>query len=104
MRPTVCDALVGAAERCRERCGDRAWLPGEVARLADLVAVVDEPFCRDVADRFERLPRLTYDDAIAHRYDLLKYETRLQYKEIIGAGIAIQPWLRPGQPRRCPSG
>ena len=93
--------LVAAAQRCRARhAPDTAWPPANVGRLGDLVATVDEAFCREVADRFERLPRLLYDSALARRYDDLKRETLLQYETILDAGIAVEPWLRPGQPYR----
>jgi hypothetical protein len=71
-----------------------------VAGLPYLVAVVDEAFCRDVADHFERLPRLTFDDGVARGYERLKHETRLQYEAVLAAGIAVEPWLGRGQPYR----
>jgi hypothetical protein len=61
---------------------------------------VDETFCREVADEFDCLPRLTYDEALAPRYWRLKRETRLQHQAIIDTGIKVEPWLGPGQPYR----
>jgi hypothetical protein len=69
-----------------------------IERLGRLVADVDETFCREVADHFEGLPRMTYDLALAQRYRRLKRETGLQYRAIVEAGITVEPWLGPGQP------
>jgi hypothetical protein len=91
-------SLVAAAQRCHER--GREAPAGHVARLARLVALPDDDFCRDVADRFERLPRLTWNAALERRYRRLKRETRSHYEAVLEAGIAVEPWLRPGQPYR----
>jgi len=89
--------LVDAAQRCADR---GAAKPVRVALLADLVALPDESICRDVADRFDRLPRMSYDHALAWRYDRLKRETRAQYHAVREAGIEVEPWLGQGQPYR----
>ncbi len=60
----------------------------------------DDNFCRDVADRFESLPRLTWNAALARRYRRLWRETRSHYQAVLDAGIDVDPWLRPGQPYR----
>lgn len=91
-------SLLAAAQRCHERHGRGP--AGEVARLARLVAVPDETFCRDVADRFDRLPRVAWSPALARRYRRLKEETRAQYEAVLDAGIDVEPWLEPGQPYR----
>ena len=90
--------LVAAAQGCINR--SREPLAGHVGRLARLVAVPDDDFCRDVADRFERLPRLTWNVALARRYGRLKQETRAHYEAVLDAGIDVEPWMRPGQPYR----
>lgn len=92
--------LVGAERWC-ERRGRRA-----ARRMADsrrLVAAPDEAACRDLADRFERRPRLAWDAAVARRYRQLERETRALYEVVLDAGIAVEPWLRPGQPYRSSS-
>lgn len=91
-------SLVVAAQRCCD-CHSRRPV-GQIAQLARLLVVPDEAFCCDVADRFERLPRITYDGALARRYQRLKRETRVQYESVLDAGIAVEPWLEPGQPYR----
>lgn len=90
-------SLLAAAQRCCDRHSRRSV--GHVARLGGLVAVPDEAFCRDVADRFERAPRVN-DRALARRYRRLKRETLAQYEAICDAGISVEPWLEPGQPYR----
>ena len=89
--------LVDAAQRCADGGGAK---PVRVVRLAGLEALPDEPFCRDVADRFDRMPPISYDRALARRYDRLKRETRVQYQAVLEAGIEVEPWLKPGQPYR----
>lgn len=93
--------LLTVAQRCRDR-DDRGagWPPVDVARLADLVVTVDEDFCREVADRYERAPRLAYDQVLARRYDRLKQESRQQYEDVLEAGIEVEPWLGSGPPYR----
>lgn len=93
--------LLAVAQRCRDRTErDAGWAPADVARLADLVVTVDAGFCREVADRYERAPRLAYDEALARRYDRVKQESRQQYEDVLDAGITVQPWLSPGPPYR----
>ena len=90
------ERLVSAAQRCSDRhARGRAR---DVERLGRLVADVDETFCGEVAERFDRLPRMGYDVALARRYRQLKRETRLQYEAIVDAGIRVEPWLGLGQP------
>src|SRR6266852_7781549 len=88
--PTMTADLVAVAQRCRDRCvHDAGWPPSDVASLAALEVVLDEGFCCDVADRFERASPLTYDDGVAFRYGRMKQENLRHYEEILDAGIAI---------------
>jgi hypothetical protein len=90
--------LVATAQRYCDRQGRRRVR--RIAELSRLVAVPDEAICRDVADRFERQPRVAYDEALARRYRRLKYEIHDLYDAVVDAGIAVEPWLQPGQPYR----
>ncbi|HEV2887543.1 MAG TPA: crotonobetainyl-CoA--carnitine CoA-transferase [Jatrophihabitans sp.] len=93
--------LIAAAQRCRDReVRGAGWPPVDVARLAELTVRVDERFCREVADRYERAPRLAYDGALEARYDQVKQECRRQYEDVLEAGITVEPWLSPGPPYR----
>jgi hypothetical protein len=98
---SVTAELLTVAQRCRDRdARASAWPPADLSRLADLAVALDEDFCRDVADRYERAPLLAYDHALARRYDQAKQESRRQYEDVLEAGIAVEPWLRPGPPYR----
>ena len=50
-----------------QRYADR-WLPGHVnlARLASLPVRVDEDFCREVADHFDRQPVFSWAVSYTH--------------------------------------
>lgn len=96
MRRSRSTCLFTAAQRCAEHRARN--LARDVERFGQLVADVDETFCREVADRFDGLPRMSYDVALAQRYRRLKRETRLHYEAIVEAGIRVEPWLGRGQP------
>jgi hypothetical protein len=62
--------------------------------------VLDEALCRELADRFDRLPRISWDRTLAGRYRRLKHETRAHYQAVLDAGIDVEPLLGAGQPYR----
>jgi hypothetical protein len=97
MRATGVEAsLLTGAQRWCERRGRRA--ARRVAALPRVAAVPDEAVCRELADRFERQPRLAWDPGVARRYRRLQRETRELYEVVLGAGVIVEPWLGPGQP------
>jgi hypothetical protein len=69
--------------------------------LDDVVARpvrMDEGFCREVADHFDRQPRTVWSADLARRYALLRAESRRQFDAIESTGIRVEPWLGAGQP------
>jgi hypothetical protein len=96
---TVTSELMAIAQRCRDRVDrGREWPLADLARLADLVVVIDDGFCRDVADRHEQAPLLAYDAALAEQYERTKQESRVLFEDILAAGFVVEPWLQPGEP------
>jgi hypothetical protein len=71
-----------------------------VELLADVVVDLDEDVCRDIADRYERAPHLAFESDVATSYDRTKREVRELFDDLVAAGFAVEPWLRPGQPYR----
>jgi hypothetical protein len=94
------DLLTVAQEYVDRRSAASRAPAASISRLADLVVALDEDYCRDVAEYFDRAPRLAYDARLARLYDRMKWENLLQYGVILDAGIEIEPWLGPGQPYR----
>jgi hypothetical protein len=93
--------LVRLAQDYVDRRSAASHLPAvTISGLADLVVLLDEAYCRDVAEYFDHALRLAYNARLARLYDRMQWENRLQYQAILDAGVEIEPWLGPGQPYR----
>lgn len=53
---------------------------------------LDEAFCRDMADLFDRAPLMVWNDDMARRYELFKQANLAQYRAIRAAGLDVRPW------------
>jgi hypothetical protein len=71
---------------------------GPLAGLVEGPMRVDEEFCREVADHFDRQPRFAWSADLSRRYALLRAENRRQFEAIEDAGVRVEPWLGDGQP------
>lgn len=71
-----------------------------IQELSRLSLTLDERFCREMADLFDRAPRLVWDEDTARRYGLFKRENLAQYRAIRAAGLDVRPWADEGQPYR----
>lgn len=71
-----------------------------VSSLADAELRWDEGYCRRVAEYFDHAPLLVHDERLARRYNRFQQENLEQYQAIRDTGIAVRPWLAPGQPYR----
>src|SRR5512144_670988 len=59
-----------------------------------------EAFCREVADHYERAPRLSWTPRVSEHYRRYVRENLAQYRALRAAGVVVLPWTRPGQPYR----
>jgi hypothetical protein len=93
--------LIGLAQAYLERRGARGVDgPDSIAATPRWSLDWDEVYCRRVADHFDRAPLFACDSALSRLYDRFKRENLQQYQVVLDAGIAVEPWLRPGQPYR----
>lgn len=74
--------------------------PASIRALGELPLNLDEHFCREVADLFERAPLLDWPDELAESYELLKQENLAQYAALRAAGLDVRPWPHRSQPYR----
>ena len=84
-------------DRNRPEAGQCRW---RVTDLARAVTPLDEDWCREVAEYFERAPRFAYDTPLRRRYDRFKRENLEQYRALTDAGVKVDPWLGTGPPYR----
>ncbi|MBW4722023.1 crotonobetainyl-CoA--carnitine CoA-transferase [Saccharothrix obliqua] len=73
---------------------------GSVDEVPGLELDLDERFCLEVADVYDRAPRLYWDDEIAGRYALFKQANLVQYQAIRAAGLDVRPWADRRNPYR----
>lgn len=59
-----------------------------------------DDFCREVADIFDRAPRLAMDEHLTKGYEALQRKSLEHYESIVDGGVRIEPWRGPGQPYR----
>ncbi|MFD9737214.1 crotonobetainyl-CoA--carnitine CoA-transferase [Umezawaea sp. NPDC059074] len=71
-----------------------------VEQLAAPKLTVDERFCRDMADLFDRAPMLDWTDDLVERYEMFKRENLKQYRVIRAEGLDVRPWNAPRGPYR----
>jgi len=71
-----------------------------IADLSRLRLTLDERFCRETADFFDRAPRLDWNDDLAQRYELFKRENLVQYRVIRESGLDVRPWAEDRPPYR----
>jgi hypothetical protein len=82
----------------------RQWFPQRPALAtfaAGLSVRLDSGYCREVAEYYDRAPKLAMDASLHQRYERLKQENTRQYRALLDAGLRVVPWLRPGRPYRC---
>lgn len=53
--------------------------------------MLDEQYCHDMADLFDRAPMLAWTDDLAERYELFKQENLKQYRVIRAEGLDVRP-------------
>jgi hypothetical protein len=76
----------------------RRWFPDRAPLLVQLSARLDQTYCRDVAEYYDRAPRFAPDARLKQLYDLLKQENLKQYRAVLDADIKVVPWTKKGQP------
>jgi len=79
------------------------WFPRRRALAgfsAGLSVRLDEAYCREVAEYYERAPRLAWDAGLRWRYGRLAVESARQYRAVVGAGLRVLPWAGPSRPYR----
>ena len=76
----------------------RRWFPDRAPLLVRLSTRLDETYCLEVAEYYDRAPRFAYDARLEQLYDLLKAENLKQYRAVLDAGVKVVPWTGEGQP------
>ena len=61
---------------------------------------LDEGFCTEVADVYERAPMLAPDPELLHGYSVFARENLRQFESIVDSGLRVEPWRGKGQPYR----
>ncbi len=85
---------------CRTRARDHqspGW-PSEMDALVGISFDLDQQFCRELADRFDRAPLRSNDAELMQRYACAIAETRTQYEGILATGVRVTPWRGKGPP------
>ncbi|MFI9005789.1 crotonobetainyl-CoA--carnitine CoA-transferase [Actinosynnema sp. NPDC053489] len=65
-----------------------------------LTVQLDEDFCREVADVYDRAPAWALDRGLARSYEALRRVSRRQFALVLAAGIRVRPWRGAGLPYR----
>ncbi|MEV1114896.1 crotonobetainyl-CoA--carnitine CoA-transferase [Actinosynnema sp. NPDC049800] len=61
---------------------------------------LDEGFCREVADVYDRAPTWALDSDLAHGYRVLQRVSAWQFALVLEHGIRVEPWRGAGLPYR----
>ncbi|WP_367127566.1 crotonobetainyl-CoA--carnitine CoA-transferase [Saccharothrix sp. HUAS TT1] len=69
-------------------------------RPASLDIRLDEGFCREVADVYDRAPAWALDRRLARSYRALQRASARQFALVAAAGIRVEPWRGSGLPYR----
>ncbi|HEV8554971.1 MAG TPA: crotonobetainyl-CoA--carnitine CoA-transferase [Actinophytocola sp.] len=91
----------GDLTRLAQAYVDRRFPQRAVESIASVIASGlrwDEEYCRRVAACFDQAPLFGCDARLTRLYDRFKQENLQQYQVVLDAGIAVEPWLSPGQP------